>query len=104
MSRTLEPRLAVSYTWKVAADVEAPLAPGVYRLRIVEGGTYRNLASRRKYTVVEVDPEAEQITYEYTRAAGETVSRTGAPTELAVVEAVGDTPPAIEAPAEVDRE
>ena len=96
MSRSVrEPRRAVRYGWEVAAGVGTPLAPGEYRLLIVEGGTYRNLASRRKYTVVEVAPAAEQITYEYSRGAGETVTRTGHPTELAVVEAVGDTPQAI---------
>jgi hypothetical protein len=88
-------RFGVSYTWEVTADADTPLTPGEYYLLILEGGTYRNLASRRKYTIVEFDAETEQITYEYTRGAGETVSRTGQPTALGVVEAVGDTPPAL---------
>lgn len=81
----------VRYQWYVEEDADTPIEPGKYVIEIVEGGTYRNLATRRKYTVKDIDTDDEQITYRYIRGDGEPIERTGHPTELAVVEAVGDT-------------
>lgn len=82
----------VAYRWSVAPSADSPITPGVYEILLVKGGTYRNLASRRKYTVVDMDPDRDEIKYEYIRGEGETVARTGQPNELAVVEAVDDSP------------
>jgi hypothetical protein len=86
--------------WTVAADVDTLLTPDIYLLRVVEGGTYRNLASRRKYTVESTDADAREISYRYVRGEGEPVERTDEPTALAVVEAVGDTSPAVISPSD----
>jgi hypothetical protein len=88
-------RPGVRYLWEVTPDADTPLTTGTYELQIFEGGTYRNLASRRKYTVRSVDLHTGEITYEYTRGDGEHVTRTDPVMSLAVVEAVGDTPPAL---------
>jgi hypothetical protein len=88
-------RPRVRYVREVTGDAETPLIPGRYTIQILEGGTYRNLASRRKYTVRSVDLHTVEITYEYTRGDGEHVTRTGPVMSLAVVVAVGDTPPAL---------
>lgn len=82
----------VAYSWYVDPDSDTPIQPGRWEMLLVEGGTYRNLASRRKFTVVEMNPEQDTIKYRYTRGNGESVERTGNPNELAVVEAVDDTP------------
>jgi hypothetical protein len=86
---------ALRYRWSVAPDADTPLAPGDYLIHIEEGGTYRSLASRRKYTVDNIDSTTAELTYSYTRGDGEHVTVTGEPTELAVVEAVGDTDQAL---------
>jgi hypothetical protein len=88
-------RAGVRYVWEVTPDAETPLTPGCYTIQIFEGGTYRNLASRRKYTVRDIDRHTGEATYEYTRGDGEHVTRTDPAVYLAVVEAVGDTPPAL---------
>ena len=84
-------RVAAEYSINVATGVDTPVHPGKYRIQVVEGGTYRNLASRREYTIVSIDANAKQITYRYSHR-GDTVSRTGPLGSLAVVESVGDTP------------
>lgn len=82
----------VRYTWVVEPAADTPLPPGEYRVAVAEGGTYRNLASRRKYTVREIDPVSETIRYEYTRGDGEPVEETGCLTALAVAESVDESP------------
>lgn len=87
----------VLYRWDVHPDVETPVPPGAYVMRLVEGGQYRNVASGRVYSVREiVAKDPPRIRYEYTRGRdAERVEREGEANELAVVQALDGTPTAI---------
>jgi len=99
MTRTweYEETSMIAYQWTVTGDAATPIPPGKYEVRLAEGGRYRNAASGRVYSVREITSDTPpRIRYEYTRGENaEVVSREGMAEELAVVQAVGETPDAI---------
>lgn len=91
MSDTDRPRVVAQYRGVVQPGTDSPLPIGKFEVKIVEGGTYRNLASRRKYTILDINAHQLTIHYAYTRNDGARVERSGRLDELGVVEAVGDS-------------
>ena len=89
------------YCCNVAPAADTPIASGLYHIRLVEGGTYRNLKDRRKYSILELDLEAETARYEFIQGRGERVEDEHLAPGLGVVKAVGDTPTALVDPEEV---
>ena len=81
----------IEYTWEVSDDDKFSLRSGVYTMELYEGGTYRSLDSEKTYTITEIDPQPRTIRYGYSRD-GELIERNGWPTDLAVVEAIDDSP------------
>jgi len=91
----------IVYCCPVAPVADTPIAPGLYHIRLVEGGTYRNLKDRRKYSICELDPISGTVRYEFIQGKGERVEDEHLAPGLGVVKAVGDTPTALVDPEEV---
>jgi hypothetical protein len=83
----------IAYYTDIEPTANTPLPPGRYVSAVYVGGTYRNLASRRKYKIEAIEagdgPDAApQVRYKYTGNSGAPVEETGPPWVLGVVKSV----------------